>query len=363
MNRLDVQQKARLVYEYMKRGTAGLKRETVSEVDHDPASWGMDIDDWDWNSGVGMIAISDYYEKTGDPKVLEYIEGWIARNKHQCAKKNHVNYLAPLAIYPDMYSRTKDPYYRDTAIDYANWVMVNAGRSGDGVFYHGASVSGEVWADTVFMALVFLSRTSKLTGNKQMAEEVLKQLLSHLQLLQDEATGILFHGYHWVEKHHMSGALWARGNSWVVIGTPIILETLHGLAEVPEEINVRYQKLVDGILRFQAENGLWHTIFNRPDFYQETSGSAGISGGIMKAVRLRLFGSEKMAHALKAMNGVISMISTEGAVEGVSGGTPIMPTIDAYGKLTRYPTLYGQGLTLLLLSEYLFQDQIREGKS
>jgi unsaturated rhamnogalacturonyl hydrolase len=43
----------------------------------------------------------------------------------------------------------------------------------------------------------------------------------------------------------------------------------------------------------------------------------------------------------------------------VSGGTPIMPTIDAYGKLTRYPTLYGQGLTLLMLSEYLFQQTAR----
>jgi hypothetical protein len=32
-----------------------------------------------------------------------------------------------------------------------------------------------------------------------------------------------------------------------------------------------------------------------------------------------------------------------------------MPSIDAYGQLTRYPTLYGQGLTLLMLSEFLLQ--------
>ena len=77
---------------------------------------------------------------------------WIAKNKHQCAKKDHVNYLTPLAIYPDMYLRTKEPYYRETAVEYADWVMANAGRSRDGVFFHGASVSDEVWADTVFMA-------------------------------------------------------------------------------------------------------------------------------------------------------------------------------------------------------------------
>ena len=44
-------------------------------------------------------------------------------------------------------------------------------------------------------------------------------------------------------------------------------------------------------------------------------------------------------------------------MQGVSGGTPIMPTIDAYGKLTRYPTLYGQGLTLMMLCEYLHGQQ------
>jgi len=359
MNPASAQDNARRVYEYMKKGTAGLTRETANEVDHDPASWGMDIDDWDWNAGVGMIAISDYYEKVQDPKILEYMLQWVAKNKHQCRKNDHVNYLTPLAIYPEMYARTSEPYYRDTAIEYADWVMENAGRSKDGVFFHGASVSDEVWADTVFMALVFLSRTARLTGNKPIAEQVIKQLLSHMQLLQDEETGILFHGYHCIGKHHMSGALWTRGNSWAVIGAPIIIETVCDLAQVPKELYERYKRLVDGMLKFQAENGLWHTIINRPDFYQETSGSAGVAGGIMKAVRLGMLERAYMDRALKAMEGVIGMIDPDGAVQGVSGGTPIMPSIDAYGKLTRYPTLYGQGLTLLMLSEYILQESAR----
>ncbi len=358
MNLALAQEKASRVYEYMKRGTAGLTRETANAVDHDPASWGMDIDDWDWNAGVGMIAISDYYEKTQEPKVLEYLVNWVARNKHQCAKKDHVNYLAPLAIYPDMYLRTNEPYYRETAVEYADWVMANAARSKDGVFFHGAAVAEEVWADTVFMALVFLSRTAKLTANIKIAEQVLRQLLSHLQLLQDQKTGILYHGYHCLGKHHMSGALWTRGNSWVVIGTPIILETLGDLVEVPQEIHARYERLVEGILHYQAGNGLWHTVMDRPDFYQETSGSAGIAAGIMKAVRLQILEPGTMAKARHATAAVITKIDSAGAVEGVSGGTPIMPTIDDYGKLTRYPTLYGQGLTLLLLNEYIFQEKM-----
>src|SRR5437763_351035 len=152
MNLSLAQEEASRVYEYMKRGNAGLIRETAHAVDHDPASGGMDINDWDWNAGVGMTAISDYYEKTQNPEIMEYMTNWIASNKHKCAKRDYVNNLTPLAIYPDMYLRTKEPYYRETAVEYADWLMESAGRSKDGVFYHGASVSGEVWADTVFMA-------------------------------------------------------------------------------------------------------------------------------------------------------------------------------------------------------------------
>jgi unsaturated rhamnogalacturonyl hydrolase len=174
--------------------------------------------------------------------------------------------------------------------------------------------------------------------------------------LQDEATGVLYHGYHCIHKDHMSGALWTRGNSWVVIGAPILIETIGHLADVPQELGSRYKKLVDGILKFQADNGLWHTVMTRPDFYQETSGSAGFAGGILKATRWGMLDAGYRPRALKALEGVVAMINAEGAVEGVSGGTPIMPSIDAYGQLTRYPTLYGQGLTLLMLCEYILQE-------
>ena len=52
MNLTLAQEKASRVYEYMKRGTAGLTRETANAVDHDPASWGMDIDDWELRTEV-----------------------------------------------------------------------------------------------------------------------------------------------------------------------------------------------------------------------------------------------------------------------------------------------------------------------
>jgi hypothetical protein len=47
--------------------------------------------------------------------------------------------------------------------------------------------------------------------------------------------------------------------------------------------------------------------------------------GILKAVRIGLLRPDFQAHAVKAMEGVILKINPDGVVEGVSGGTPIMP--------------------------------------
>ncbi len=49
------------------------------------------------------------------------------------------------------------------------------------------------------------------------------------------------------------------------------------------------------------------------------------------------------------MNAVLVQIEADGTV-GVSGGTPVMPSIEAYQEIPCYPSLYGQGLTLILLS-------------
>ena len=43
----------------------------------------------------------------------------------------------------------------------------------------------EIWADTIFMVVLFLSRLGRQLNDKGFAEEAAKQLLLHLQLLQD----------------------------------------------------------------------------------------------------------------------------------------------------------------------------------
>ena len=244
----------------------------------------------------------------------------------------------------------------------ADWIIQNTVRTLTGAFQHGGDLVEEIWADTIFMVVVFLAQLARLSGEQIYAQEAAQQLLLHLQYPQDQQTGVLFHGYNCERQSHYSGARWTRGNAWIVLGTPLILAEINGMIPVPAEILERYQRLVDGVLSFQASNGLRPTVMDQPNYYQETSGSAGIACGILKSIRQGYLSPTPYLPAIeKTVSGVLKKISHQGAVIGVSGGTPIMETIEGYNKLSCYPALYGQGLALMLLVEYLLLSARQNG--
>ncbi len=348
----DLRETAERLYQYMIAAHAA-PTVLLNKFDVDPVSWGMNIDNWDWNPGVGLNGISAYYDYCGRQDVLEYLIAWIERNRSKAVKFQHVNRMVPCSIFPDMYRWTGNPFYLDTAAEYGDWILGNAVRTQTGAFQHGGDLTEQIWADTVFMALVFLARLARLTNNQPMAREAAQQLLLHLQYLQDPETGVLFHGYFCDAKTHKSGARWTRGNAWITLGTPLILSEIGDLIPVPAEIIQRYRRLVAGLESCQASNGLWHTVMDRPAFYQETSGSSGIACGILKSIRQGIVDSAHLPTAERALRGILQKINPDGEVTSVSGGTPIMNAIDDYDHLSRYPTLYGQGLTLMLIITYL----------
>ncbi|UKS27020.1 glycoside hydrolase family 88 protein [Paenibacillus sp. HWE-109] len=317
--------------------------------------WGMNIHEWDWVPGVGTIALLHYYDRTGNKDVLDYLIRWVERNQEKAGRTKVINSMAPFAIFPRLYELTKETYYLDQAKQISQWIVQEAPRTREGAFEHTVtekdSFPEQVWADTIFMAVLLLARTAKATNDASLATQALEQVSLHLRLLQDEATGVLFHGWNCVKEDHLSAARWTRANAWVCVAVPEILQEIAGLVAIPEQIRESYKRMMDGLITYQNEHGLWHTVMDRSDFYQETSGSAGIACGMMLAIRTGMLNESYRVHVSKALDGVLSKINATGEVNSVSGGTPIMPTIEAYQSIEQIPTLYGQGLVLMLLAE------------
>lgn len=320
-------------------------------------NWGMDINHWDWVPGVGVIAMLSYYEMAGEPEVIPVLIRWSQNHLHLAGKTNVINAMAPYAIFPALYEHTQEAVYLETAKRIGQWMITEAPRTREGAFEHtvteNVNFPEQVWADTVFMAVIFLARLSRLTGNMAYAKEAIHQLDLHLNLLQDNETGVLFHGWNSEARNHLSAARWTRANAWIAVAAPIILEQLDGMADVPTGMFERYQRLMQSLISFQRADGLWSTVLDRPDYYPETSGSAGIACGILKAVRQGLLDASCLNAAYLAVDAILKKVTPDGEVTDVSGGTPIMPSIEAYNEIACYPTLYGQGLVLMLLSELL----------
>ncbi|MDD9271346.1 glycoside hydrolase family 105 protein [Paenibacillus sp. GCM10023248] len=327
--------------------------------------WGMDIHQWDWVPGVGVIAILDYYQSTGDAKALAYLQEWVKRNEEKAKGTKVINSIAPYAIFPALHRITGDAWYKDEAVRIAEWLIHETPRTREGAFEHtvteNVEFSEQVWADTIYMAVLFLARTAKLAGNKTYAEEALDQVLIHLRLLQDPQTQVLFHGWNCASGNHMSGARWTRANAWVAAGVPMIVEEIAELAAIPEELKERYGRLMAGLLAYQQSDGLWSTVMDQPHFYREVSGSAGIAFGLLKGAEAGLItqSDETAAAVQRAVGAILPQITEDGVVLSVSGGTPVMPTVQAYqDNIPTYPTLYGQGLVLMLLAKVMQKERV-----
>jgi unsaturated rhamnogalacturonyl hydrolase len=322
-----------------------------------PGDWGMNIDLWDWVPGVGVIALLEYAEKAEKPEVSAYLAEWATRNKAKASPEPVINAVAPYAIFPALYRGTGDVRFREEAGRVAKWLVEQAPRTREEAFEHTVTENVEfaeqVWADTVFMAVLFLARTASMLGNAAYAAEAQRQTLLHLRLLEDSSTGVLFHGWNCAAGDHMSAVRWTRANAWIAVGVPMIVKEIAGLAPIGDELRERYRRLMDGLVGFQQEDGLWSTVMDRPDYYREVSGSAGIACGLWLGTETGLLpGDAKYeAAAGMALRAIVTYIGENGIVGGVSGGTPVMESVEAYNDIPTYPTLYGQGLTLMLLAE------------
>jgi unsaturated rhamnogalacturonyl hydrolase len=358
MEKINLEKYAHKVYSFM------MHSQQKEWGNHAWADWAMNINKWDWNPGVGIVALLEYGKDARKREIFGEIEAWVGKNSEQADKVKVINAMAPYAVFPHLYAVTRNAQYAEKAGEIASWMIERAPRTREGAFEHtvteNATFREQIWADTIFMAVLFLARAARLKSDRRIAKEALLQVLLHLRALQDETTGMLFHGWNCETSDWMSASRWNRANAWIAMGVPMILEEIaddfvdSGLLG---EIKDRYHKLVEALVKRQNDSGLWPTVLDRPDFYEETSGSAGIACGLYKAVRMGLVPSSMQSSADQALSAVISQISHNGAVKGVSGGTPVLASVEAYNEVPIFPTLYGQGMTLLLLSEVLGHKQ------
>jgi len=313
----------------------------------------LNMDIWDWSQGVALYGIWQYYRQTDDEKSLAYLLRWFDEKLNTMPVRN-VNSTAPLLTLCFLYEHTERQEYLDFCLDWGAWILHEMPRTQMGGLQHitiDAENTQQLWADTVFMTVLFLVKLSTISGQKRFLCEAQKQMMLHIRFLADPATGLWFHGWSFLRQDHFADAFWTRGNCWFSIAA-VELSNLAPLdIWVQELILDAFRAQMYTLRNLQHECGLWHTLADHPDSYLETSGSAGIAYGMLKGVRLGYLDESFREPALRAAREVLAQIDEHGLVQGVSYGTVVSPSIDYYKQVALRPTGYGQNLTLMLLTE------------
>jgi unsaturated rhamnogalacturonyl hydrolase len=306
---------------------------------------------WGWESGVAMAGLMYAYQDSGDPKILDHVAAWTDARLADGVTFSQPNDTTPGWAVAMLYRYRPRPAYHDVLDRAVRYLEQDAHRVDGGI----AHTADQLWDDTLMNSVPLLAHYAVDFDRPATLDMAADQVLTHARHLQDPATGLWYHGWDGAQSDplaaHMSAAFWARGNAWAAVATTELLAVLP--ADHPKRQAVRdvLDRQLRGLVGAQDRSGLWHTVITRPDFYTETSGSAGSAAAILRAADAGWIDADLAAAGRQAREAVRRRINSDGTVTGVSAGTGVAPTIEIYnGIATDQIQPYGQGLYLLLSS-------------
>jgi len=316
---------------------------------------------WDWTHGVGLYGLYKFYEYTKDEKYLKYIEDWFEDRIQIGLPDKNVNTVAPLLTMACLYEVRPNPRHKAIMQEWADWIMNDMRRTEErGIQHEHAELENnqELWDDTLFMTVLFLTKYGRIFNRPECIEEAIYQLMLHAKYLLDTRTGLWYHGWSFAERGNFAKALWGRGNCWITIFIPEFLEMVELKPRQEEFVVNLLRNQVETLSKYQSEEGMWHTLIDDPSSYLEASATAGFCYGILKGVRKGYLNKDYLECGRKALKAVLEGINEEGELMRVSYGTNVGRTLQHYKDIPLVKMHYGQSLALLALIEGLMQQGI-----
>ncbi|TGO61865.1 hypothetical protein BCON_0024g00690 [Botryotinia convoluta] len=317
---------------------------------------------WEWTHGIGLYGLWKDHCLTGSQESLAIIEKWFQNRFDEGGTTKNINTVAAMLTLAYVYEEKKVNKFLPWLENWAEWAMYELPRTKYGGMSHmtyNSTNAQELWDDTLMMTVLPLAKIGKVLNRPHYVEEAKRQFLLHIKYLFDTKTGLFFHGWTFADGgHNFAKALWARGNSWLTIVIPEMLELL----DLPTNDSFRIH-LIDtleaqcqALVQYQEDDGLWRTLLDQSadtGSYVESSATAGFAYGILKALRMRYIeGEEYQNCAIKAIKAVLGKVNDQGELLDVSFGTAMGHTLQHYIDIDRTSMPYGQAMAIMALGEF-----------
>lgn len=323
------------------------------------------IEEWDWPQGVGLYGLYKLQNFYGDDRYKDFFRKWFENNCAKGLPSRNINTTAPYLVLANLLGELDNPEYEKMCLDQARWLMEELPKTKEGGFQHVTTAigdrngvllnDGEMWIDTLFMAVLFLNQMGHLYDRPEWRSEAARQFLIHIKYLYEKKNGLFYHGWSFHLNSNFGGIFWCRGNSWFTFGAleylAVARETLD--PGVCTYIIDTFKAQAEALKKLQAPSGLWHTVLDDPTSYEEVSGSAAIAAGILRGMKIGILDESFKECAEKAVAAICDSVAEDGTVLKVSAGTGMGYDIDHYRNIAIMPMAYGQSLALIALIEAL----------
>jgi unsaturated rhamnogalacturonyl hydrolase len=192
------------------------------------------------------------------------------------------------------------------------------------------------WIDDVWMIGSLQVQAFRATGDPVYLDRAALEIDAYLGRLQ-RPNGLFHHGEN-------APFFWGRGNGWVAAGLAELLSELPGDHPRRASILAGYRRMMDALLRFQADDGMWRQLVDRPEAWKETSSSAlfgyaisvGLNRGLLKD---RSFESARR----RAWLSLVKYVRPDGKLTDVCVGTGQGNSVEYYLERPRSTgDLHGQ---------------------
>jgi unsaturated rhamnogalacturonyl hydrolase len=307
--------------------------------------------DWNYANGETLLSILDLARTTENSEYYDFVKQWcdfiishipyfryqydslniLRGSYHRIFRKSMLDDAgAPVLPFVQLYLDNRNENYRSLIDEMAEYVVNDQVRLIDGTFCRPEPVELTVWADDLFMSVPLLLRMGKITDNIKYYEDAVNQIINFSSLLYDKDKGLYKHG--WFSKTDQTSiAFWGRANGWVMWALSEALLLLPENEHYSKVMTI-YKNLVNGLVKHQGKNGMWHQVLDHPESYEESSCTAMFILGIARGVNYGWLDASYAESALTGWNALVKRIEPEGIVKGICRGTGIGNDLEFYFK-------------------------------
>ncbi|WEK34869.1 MAG: glycoside hydrolase family 88 protein [Candidatus Pseudobacter hemicellulosilyticus] len=335
------------------------KVEVFADVINPRPYWGTYYN-WNYHTGGVAWAMAHLSEVTGEKRYDDYSKRWtdfmlekkpfigyqvntlngFQSTHHHLFNTPLLDFTAAPAL-PFIYRINRDKQFsnRSAYVQFVSgikdYVLKEQIRLPDGGnFTRETPRKYTTWVDDMFMSIPFIVQAAlgapSAREKDSLLNEAARQVLAFNEQVFDKTVNLYRHARYSTDNAAMP--YWSRANGWGIWATTEVLENLPAQNPYRTKIMEYFVRHVDALVKWQnPQTGYWHNVLDRPDSYEEVSGTAIFTMAIARGINEGWLSREKyMPVALLGWKAIAASVEPDGTVHNICVGTMSSEDVNYY---------------------------------